>query len=64
MYSQVHYVISLELNFGFTAFFNTFMFLVLKTECFYFFVKLEMTAIFVFKMAANFFLTNHTVSVI
>ena len=54
--SQVHYVISWEVavNFGFDAFLDTSMYLMLKTGCFHFFVKLEMAAINVFKVAAKF----------
>ena len=52
-YSQVHYVFSWKVAviFGFDAFLDTFLYLMLKTGCFHFFVKLEMAAIFVFKMA-------------
>ena len=55
-YSQVHYVISSEVavNVGFDAFLDTLMYLMLKTGCFHFFVKLKMAAIFVYKIATKF----------
>ena len=41
-------------NFGFDAFLHTLMYRMLKTGNFNFFVKLEMVAIFVFKIAPKF----------
>ena len=43
-------LVEVAVNFGsFNAFLDTFMYVVLKTGCFYFFVKMEMAAILFFQ---------------